>query len=143
MYDFMATVHPELENRDFTAVLHQRPEDAFRIWLEAGFSGSDALSEKCVDLYAEIIGGVAGNWALKLLPRGGVYLLGGVLQKNQANFQGKASVIMESFLARPNHTVALLRQVPVFVVNAEVDVGLRGVLRVAREELLQHRDTYF
>lgn len=139
----MATEHPDLENHDFTAVLHHNPRDAFRTWLEAGFSGSDALSEKCVDLYAEIIGGVIGNWALKLLPKGGVYLLGGVLQKNQANFRRKASVIMGNFMARPKHTLALLRQVPVFVVNAEVDVGLRGVLRVAREELLQHRDRYF
>lgn len=136
-------MHPELENRDFTAALHKNPKEAFRTWLEAGFNGSDALSQKCVDMYASMLGGAAGNWALKLLPKGGVYFLGGVIQRNQAGFTAKASVIMESFLARPKHTVELLRQVPVYIVHSGVDAGLRGVLRVAREEVLQHRDRYF
>lgn len=135
-------MYPELENPDFTAALHQNPKEAFRIWLEAGFNGTDALSQKCVDLYASLLGGIAGNWALKLLPKGGVYFLGGVIQRNQVGFTEKACVIMESFLASPKHTVTLLRQVPVYIVQAGVDVGLRGVLRVAREEVLQHRDRY-
>lgn len=135
-------MYPELENHDFTATLHQNPKEAFRTWLEAGFNGIDALSQKCVDLYASLLGGTAGNWALKLLPKGGVYFLGGVIQRNQVGFTEKASVIMESFLASPKHTVTLLRQVPVYIVQAGVDVGLRGVLRVAREEVLQHRDRY-
>ena len=143
MYDFMLGHYPELSSASFASTLSEHPEQAFQTWMEAGFSGRDEISRKCVEMYLEIIGGVAGNWALKLLSKGGVYLIGGVIQKNESGFTSKGKEIMAGFLARPNHTVPLLSAIPIYVVKPEVDVGLRGALRVAKQEVREHNGRYF
>lgn len=89
------------------------------------------LCRRVVDLFLEILGSEAGNLALKLYARGGIYLGGGILPRiaDQASFsgflkafrdKGKMAELMPSFSIR-----LILRK----------DAALIGVARYGREML--------
>lgn len=101
-------------------------EDIFHSFLSLGLQGQDCVYEKCAVLYTSIIGGIAGDWATRLLPKGGVYLLGGVLQNNAQGFQNKSDILMQAFLSRPARIRQTLATIPVFLVKPEVTAGLLG-----------------
>jgi len=47
----------------------------------AGLQGRDALCAEAVDLFLDVYGAEAGNWALRTLATGGLYLGGGIAAK--------------------------------------------------------------
>lgn len=78
-------------------------------------------------LFMACYGSTAGNLALANVPRGGVYLTGGVAAKN-ASFMADGTFIA-AFRDKPAMR-ALLEQLPVHVVLDE-QLGLRGALALA------------
>jgi glucokinase len=46
--------------------------------IEAGMKNKDPLCVKVIEKFAEILAVEVGNMALKVLPSGGIYLVGGV-----------------------------------------------------------------
>lgn len=99
--------------------------DAAKIAANAG--DGDRLAANAVRIFIDVYGAEAGNLALKVLARGGVYLTGGVGAKNRAWFTDGA--FMHAFRAKGRFS-ALMDEIPVhLVVNQEV--GLLGAMAIA------------
>lgn len=90
-------------------------------------SGKDDLAVAALSLFARIYGAEAGNLALKVLARGGVYIAGGIA----AQIMGKlADGEFLSAFADKGRFAGLLKDIPVHVV-LNTKVGLLGAVQVA------------
>jgi len=88
--------------------------------------GSDPRSAEAVALFCGFLGSVAGNLALTLGARGGVYIGGGIVPRLGALFEGSA--FRERFEAKGRFR-AYLAQIPVYVIHASVSPALLGAAR--------------
>jgi glucokinase len=88
----------------------------------------DALALKAFEIFVDVYGAEAGNMALRILSRGGVYLAGGVAAKNSAQFTDGR--FMRAFLRKGRFT-DLMAAMPVHVIVNE-KVGLMGAVEMAR-----------
>lgn len=89
------------------------------------------LAVKTMALFVSLFGAQAGNAALSCLPRGGVYLAGGIAAKNADAFVG--SDFIDAFSAK-GPMRELMQQFPVNLVLVE-DCGLRGAEQLAVKAL--------
>ncbi|MEB4593187.1 glucokinase [Candidatus Thiothrix sp. Deng01] len=94
LYDFLrasshAAPNPEVE----AEMLH---EDRNAVISRHGLAGSDPLCAETMRLFVRIYGSEAGNLALKCLPRGGIYIGGGIGPKIRAALE--TGVFMQGFL---------------------------------------------
>jgi glucokinase len=89
-------------------------------------AGSDSRCAEAVALFCSFLGSVAGNLALTLGARGGVYIGGGIVPRLGPLFAGSA--FRERFEAKGRFR-AYLAQVPVFVIHASVSPALLGAAR--------------
>lgn len=87
----------------------------------------DPVALRALELFARCFGAAAGDLALAFLPRGGVYLAGGITAHVLPALRSDG--FLERFRAKAGHS-DLLAQLPVHAVLAE-DVGLRGALAIA------------
>jgi len=88
----------------------------------------DARANRAFEIFVDVYGAEAGNMALRVLARGGVYLAGGIAAKNVPRFTDGRFV--EAFL-RKGRFRPLLDSVPVdLIVNEQV--GLIGAVEGAR-----------
>ena len=95
---------------------------------EFALSARDPLAVRALDLFTAIYGAFAGNMALTMLTRGGVYISGGIGPKIAAKL--KDGTFMRAF-ADKGRFRELLSTIPVrLVMNPQV--GLYGALEVAR-----------
>jgi glucokinase len=91
----------------------------------------DPRATHAFEIFVDAYGAEAGNMALRVLARGGVYLAGGIAAKNIARFTDGSFV--EAFL-RKGRFRALLDTIPVdLIVNERV--GLIGAVEGARRAL--------
>ena len=103
-----------------------RTETAAAISALADNGDADAL--EAFSVFVDIYGAEAGNMALRLLSRGGVFLAGGVAAKNIGRFTDGR--FMEAFL-RKGRFQEMLRAMPVDLIVDE-RVGLIGAAEMAR-----------
>ncbi len=96
---------------------------------QAALDGSDALCEAALDLFVECLGTVAGDHALTVMARGGVYLTGGVVAKVLPRLQSPR--FRAAFCAKAPFS-ALLMRIPVRAITSE-RVGVLGAARLAQE----------
>ncbi len=90
--------------------------------------GGDARAIRAFEIFVDTYGAEAGNMALRVLARGGVYLAGGIAAKNVPRFTDGRFV--EAFL-RKGRFRALMEEIPVdLIVNEKV--GLIGAMEGAR-----------
>jgi len=89
-------------------------------------AGSDVRCVEAVALFCSFLGSVAGNLALTLGARGGVYIGGGIVPRLGPLFAG--SPFRERFEAKGRFR-AYLAQIPVFVIHASVSPALLGAAR--------------
>lgn len=87
----------------------------------------DSLAREALELFFSIYGAQAGNLALTLMPRGGLYIAGGIAGKNLEQLE--QSPFMRAFLNK-GRMQALLREIPVKVILQD-DVGLKGACLLA------------
>jgi glucokinase len=91
------------------------------------FADGDPIAARTFAIFVDIYGAEAGNMALRLLARGGVYLAGGVAAKNIDRFtDGK---FMEAFL-RKGRFRQILAAIPVNLIT-NPKVGLLGAAEMA------------
>ncbi len=93
----------------------------------AALAGRCPLAVEAVQRFAGLLGAEAGNWALKLLARGGVYVGGGIPPKLLPQLEGRW--FLESFLAK-GRMRPLLETFPVHLILDD-GAGLRGAAVVA------------
>jgi glucokinase len=89
--------------------------------------GGDPLANRAFEIFVDVYGAEAGNMALRVLARGGVFLAGGIAAKNLRHFTGGRFV--ESFLRKGRFT-EVMREIPIDVIANE-RVGLVGAVEAA------------
>lgn len=94
-------------------------------------AGGDARAHHTFDMFVDIYGAEAGNMALRVLARGGVFLAGGIAAKNVARFTDGRFV--EAF-TRKGRFRALMDTIPVDLIVNE-GVGLVGAVESCRRLL--------
>ncbi|MEM6452450.1 MAG: glucokinase [Cyanobacteria bacterium P01_D01_bin.105] len=97
-------------------------EDPAAIISRAAMKKSDLLSQKTMEIFIRAYGSEAGNISLKFLPRGGLYIAGGVTAKNLDLIKSGEFMYAFKSKGRVSH---LLDEVPVRVVLNQ-KVGLIG-----------------
>ncbi len=102
----------------------------------AGTAGADdknpcPLCSRVIDLFLSILGSEAGNLALKLYAKGGIYLGGGILPRlvNQVKFDG----FLKSFHAKGQMS-GLMKEIPINLILRK-DAALIGAAHFARQKL--------
>jgi len=107
---------------------HDRPYDeTLPMDIAKGFADGDSIAVRTFEIFVDIYGAEAGNMALRLLARGGLYLAGGVAAKNIDRFtDGK---FMEAFL-RKGRFQNILAAIPVNLIT-NPKVGLLGAAEMA------------
>lgn len=103
-----------------------RADDAAQVGALA--DKNDPLALQAFQIFVDIYGAEAGNMALRVLARGGVFLAGGIAAKNKRFFTDGR--FMRAFL-RKGRFQELLESVPVDLITDE-KVGLRGAGEMAR-----------
>jgi len=93
---------------------------------EAIDAGRFAENQAALDLFAECLGNVAGDHALAVMARGGVYLMGGVITRVHARLS--AQRFSEAFCAKGAHSAALMK-IPVKAVTNE-RIALLGAAKL-------------
>ena len=93
---------------------------------DAGLAGTDAQAEEALRLFCGLLGSVAGNLALTLGARGGVYIGGGIVPRLGPWFD--RSGFRERF-ERKGRFAAYLQAIPVWVITASQSPALWGAAR--------------
>lgn len=92
----------------------------------AGTAGTDPAARAAVDRFVRFYGSEAGNLALKSIPRGGVYIAGGIAPKILPRMrEGFVPAFLDKGRMR-----TLLESIPVNVIDGG-DVALRGSAAIA------------
>jgi glucokinase len=103
--------------------------DAAEIAARAG--AGDATARRAAEIFVDAYGAEAGNVALRVLARGGVFLAGGIAAKNLAWFTDGRFI--EAF-RRKGRFRAFCESVPVDVI-VDQEVGLKGATDLARRQV--------
>lgn len=120
IYEFV--VERGLAPADAAVAAEMRAGDAGEVIGRRGSAGSCAACERALSIFIAIYGAEAGNLALKLVPRGGLYLVGGIAHKLLERLQ--RGDFMEAMRDK-DRMRELLAEIPVAVVISP-DVALLG-----------------
>jgi glucokinase len=131
IYDFFRTKYPDIErtldSRDFNQLLSKD------IISNGVKDKPDPLCRKVVEKFVEIFAVEAGNFALKTLPYGGLYLIGGVTN-GLSHYITTTDTFMNAFHDKGRQRDKMVN-IPVFLVNSNIEVGLLGSEEQARRLL--------
>lgn len=107
----------------------ERPyDDVIPAEIAAAYARGDEAARRAVAIFVDIYGAEAGNMALRVLARGGVFLAGGIAARNLDWFTDGRFI--EAFL-RKGRFHEILRDIPVNLI-ANPRVGLIGATEMAR-----------
>ena len=127
VYEFLREREGMAESPDVREAM--RSEDPGAVISRNGLDRSDALCDRALELFASIYGAEAGNLALKLLARGGVYLAGGIAQKIIPRLEEQG--FRYSFEQKGRYT-GFLESVPTYVIT-HPQPGLMGAAVAAEQ----------
>jgi glucokinase len=127
LYDFILASGQAEESSTVRQALER--DDPSRVIGEHGVAGTDPACVRAIDLFVSLYGSEAGNLALKILPRGGVFVAGGVAPKLIAKIRHGS--FMHAFLDKGRLSSALDRLHVSVVMNPHV--GLFGARRRAQD----------
>lgn len=96
--------------------------DAAAVIAEHAMQGGDACARQALELFITLYGAFVGNLALMTLPRGGIYIAGGIAAKIAREMQQGS--FLRAFCAK-GRFAAVLENLPLFIVNYP-EVGLLG-----------------
>jgi glucokinase len=106
----------------------ERPyNESLPMEIAKSLAAGDAVAARTFAIFVDIYGAEAGNMALRLLARGGVYLAGGVAAKNIDQFTDGR--FMQAFL-RKGRFQHILAEIPVNLIT-NPKVGLLGAAEMA------------
>ena len=94
-------------------------------WIAAKAAEGDAAADAALELFVECMGTIAGDHALSVMARGGVYLTGGVIARMHERI--KSGRFSEMFCAKGPMSAALMK-IPVRAVTSE-RVALLGAAK--------------
>ena len=91
-----------------------------------------------MDKVADIFGCEVGDMALKVLPYGGIYLIGGVTHGLQEHLLHTDTFLNAMF--KKGRQEKKVRKMPVFIVKGDIQVGLLGADEQARRLIHKLRE---
>lgn len=132
IYDFLRTRFPDKANPEVVAefdaaVPSKRPK------VVNTNTDKCLLADQAIDIFLTAYGSEVGNCSLKFLPRGGIYIAGGLIPK----FIDRAAASDSKFLAAlfsKGRMSKLIREIPIRAVMDEY-IGLRGAKLLAARML--------
>ncbi len=127
LYEFVRGRSPELESAVVSEEIADSSGDAAPIISRHGLAGDDPLCAQALSLFVSIYGAEAGNLALKVVARGGVFIGGGIAPKILPKLLD--GTFRASFVAK-GRLSPLLEATPVKVV-LNSDAGLLGAAALA------------
>jgi glucokinase len=134
LYDFCKEYHPIKESAWIVEAMN-KANDRIPVII-GGATGKIGetpcpLCRRVIDLFLSILGSEAGNLALKLYAKGGIYLGGGILPRlvNHVTFDG----FLKSFHAKGQMS-GLMKDIPVYLILRK-DAALIGTVSFARQML--------
>lgn len=122
VYEFLAERFPERIEKDVHAEFMEAGDMKGKV-----VSVNSKPGNLCYDamvIFASAYGSEVGSAALKFIPTGGLYVVGGLTPKNLKYIQGQDSPFMKAFKDK-GRVSGLLDTIPLFAVLNE-DLGLRG-----------------
>lgn len=125
LYRFLVDSGREEERPETRAAMAER--DPAAVVTELGLAGSDPACARALERFASVYGALAGDLALLLETRGGVYLGGGIAPRILPALRAGG---FERAFADKGRLGRLLHDVPVWVIT-DPDVGLIGAAAVA------------
>jgi|TARA_B110000285_G_C15047331_1_gene575039 glucokinase len=140
IYQFMKEKHPSLEvvlEKDTKFGKAKKFDDIeSKDIISLAINHNDPLCMKVVEKFTENYGTETGNLALKTLPYGGIYLIGGVTSGIQKYMKNDPKFI-DAFTNK-GRLVEFMRNFQVFIVDSSIEVGLLGAEEKARREMIKH-----
>ncbi|MBT3505994.1 MAG: glucokinase [Piscirickettsiaceae bacterium] len=130
IYAFLAEQQGETLSTEVKALIGS--EDAPALISQLASSGQDRIADAALQLFIRIYGAQAGNLALSVLARGGLYIAGGIAAKNRTYVEEGS--FMTSFLSK-GKMAALMPLIPVILITDET-VGLSGARYLALRSAL-------
>ncbi|HEY3445644.1 MAG TPA: glucokinase [Myxococcales bacterium] len=127
LYEFFRSREPAAASPAVEAQLAADPLGRAACISGHAMKGDDALCQKALDLFVSVYGSEAGNLALKVVARGGVYVAGGIAPKILPRLVDGA--FERSYLTK-GRLSAVLARTPVKVVK-NPDAGLLGAAAIA------------
>ena len=103
-------------------VAAMREEDAAAVITQFAQRGDEPTARMALDLFLGIYGAFVGNMALATLPRGGIYVAGGIAAKIAASI--REGLFLRAFLDKGRFT-GLLETLPLHIVT-NPQIGLLG-----------------
>lgn len=103
--------------------------------IKYGNNNKDPLCMKTIEKFTSIFGAETGNMSLKVLPYGGVYLIGGVT-KGIKSYLLSTDTFMKAFANKGRLQDHMEKNFRVYLVDPEIEVGLLGAEEKARRECL-------
>ena len=85
------------------------------------------LAEKSMDIFIETYGAACGNFAVNLLPFGGIYIAGGIAAKNLSLIEEKKDLFLNAFNTKVRVNSELLKLCPIHIITNELS-GLNGAI---------------
>jgi glucokinase len=129
LYDFVLDSGQAVESPEIRALFAS--DDPSKVIGDHGLAGTDPACLRAVDMFVSLYGAEAGNLALKVLPRGGLYVAGGIAPKLIDKLRDGS--FMHAFLDKGRLSSALDRLHVAVVMNPQV--ALLGARRLASELL--------
>ena len=102
----------------------------------ANCSNPNKVCEKALQIFMGAYGAACGSAALTFLPRGGLFIVGGIAPKNMNWLVNEGGSFRRAFRDKGRQWDAAIKDVPVNVVTHQ-GCGLRGAHVVAYRELLK------
>ena len=127
IYEFMRDTELATPSPQFLAALDE--EDAAAVITRFALYEGEPIARMTVHLFLSVYGAFVGNLALATLPRGGIYVAGGIAAKMAAQLQG--GEFMNMFLSKGRFG-GLLATLPVHIVLNR-NVGVMGANLIAQQ----------
>jgi glucokinase len=130
VYDYLRSLNPNDESENFAAIL-QAASDRTPPIIDAAIDKSthNPLAAATLRLVLDVWGAEAGNFALKVIATGGVYIGGGIAPRLIRELQDGA--FMRAFTAKGRFT-KLLSEIPVHVIT--INAALLGAAMYGLEK---------
>lgn len=127
IFEFLRDSGRGLPSAKLLAAMSEDDPAAAIAW--AAQQGDEPVAQMALDLFVRVYGAFVGNLALLALPRGGIYVAGGIAAKITATMQ--CGDFMRAFLDKGRYT-ELLASLPLHIVT-NPQVGLLGANLLAQQ----------
>lgn len=129
IYQFFARRQPSLVNHDVDKEINSPKNDPGQVIATHALNNTDTLCAEVLDMFVKLYGAEAGDFSLKILPFGGLYVAGGIAAKILP-LMLEQNKFLENFLSK-GRMRPVLERVPVYVV-IHPQPGLLGSRVIAR-----------